>query len=117
MKNDDLNSLNLTDGDIIHRQKIIQLLKVGIAQQWSYSFVKKVKSRIITNSIRLLSVHPEEGLFSFTVESGNTEFNPGETLMFRGQSGGLSVVFQSRMTDSSGGADSKINSNYHFELP
>ncbi|MDD9891741.1 MAG: hypothetical protein OXU30_15565 [Gammaproteobacteria bacterium] len=116
MENDDLNSLNLSDGDIIHRQQIVQLLKVGIAQQWTFSFVKKVKSRIIAHSIRLKSVHPDEGLFSFISDAGNAKFSPGETLLFRGQSGGLSVVFQSRLADSVGD-DAKTPSISHFELP
>ncbi len=118
MENDDLNSLNIADGDIIHRQKIVQLLNLGIAQQWSFSYVKKIKSRIINNSIVLQSVHAEEGIFSFRAESAESEINPGETLMFRGQSGGLSFVFQSKMAELDGGEEElKSSPRLHFQLP
>lgn len=113
MDNDDLSSLNITDGDVIHRQKIVQILKVGIAQQWSFSYVKKIKSRIITNTVRMVSVHPEEGLFSFKIDSGDTQYKPGETLMFRGQSGGLSIVFQASVGEVAGEA----TSNIYYQLP
>ena len=117
MENDDLNALNLTDGDIIHRQKIVQLLKMGIAQQWAFSYVKKIKNRVTTNSVRLVSVYPDEGIFSIQNDGLKETIKPGETLMFRGQSGGLSVVFQASMSDVSSGEGGKSSSNIHFQIP
>ena len=113
-----MNALNLTDGDIINRQEIVQLLHMALAQQWAFSYVKHIRKRVTTVALKLLSVDIQEGSFTVSCEAMNSQIAEGETVMFRGQSGGISVVFQSRMsTTTDDGMLAKPSSVFQFELP
>ena len=111
-------ALNLTDGDINQRKEIVQVLKMAMAQHWPFSYVTKIKKRIASNALQLVSVNAEEGTFCVTGESVNSPIGTSESIMFRAQSGGISIVFQSRMAEISGDASStKSSSLRHIELP
>lgn len=112
-----METLNISDGDLTHRQEIIQLLRMAIEQQWSMSYVTAVKNRVTTHSLYLVSVNALEGTVSVSGKNLDT-IKPGQTLMFRGQSGSLSVVFQSRKVDPATGV--KIHNSdsiFEFDIP
>jgi len=112
-----METLNISDGDLTHRQEIIQLLRMAIEQQWSMSYVTTVKNRVSTHSLYLVSVNALEGTVSVSGKNLDA-IKPGQTIMFRGQSGGLSVVFQSRKVDPAMGV--KIHNSdsiLEFDIP
>jgi hypothetical protein len=112
-----METLNISDGDLTHRQEIIQLLRMAIEQQWSMSYVTTVKNRVSTHSLYLVSVNALEGTVSVSGKNLDA-IKPGQTIMFRGQSGGLSVVFQSRKVDPATGV--KIHNSdsiFEFDIP
>ena len=112
-----METLNISDGDLTHRQEIIQLLRMAIEQQWSMSYVTTVKNRVSTHSLYLVSVNALEGTVSVSGKNLDA-IKPGQTIMFRGQSGGLSVVFQSRKVDPATGV--KIHNSdsiLEFDIP
>lgn len=111
-----MQELNLTDGDLTHRQEIIQLLKMSIDQQWKYSYVTKIRNRVTTHSLRLVSLNIQDGTFCVESEDMDRESLQGKTIMFRGQSGGLSIVFQCNLSDPE--EQTNASSSLHdFSLP
>ncbi len=111
-----MRELNLTDGDLTHRQEIVQLLKMSIEQKWQYSYVTKIRNRVQTHTLRLVSVNTHEA--SFCVESDNMDAASlkGRPVMFRAQSGGVSIVFHSQLADDVD-PESHSSSLFNFGLP
>ena len=112
-----METLNISDGDLTHRQEIVQLLRMAIEQQWSISYVTTVKNRVTTHSSYLVSVNQLEGTISVSGDNMDA-IAPGQTIMFRGQSGGLSVVFQTRKVDRDSGVRvHNSDSIFEFDIP
>ena len=112
-----MNSINLTDGDLTHRQEIMQLLNMAIAQDWKFAFMKQNRKLLTTHDVRLVSVSSKEA--SFCVESeelGDVLASGATSLMFRGQSGGLSVMFKSPVVEGDSAAN-KSSILHNFVLP
>ncbi len=113
-----MKALNLKDGDITQRAQIVQLLQMIIAQEWSFSLIRKVKKRVSSQSLDLLSLNVEEAIFRVSSETMDPQIGPGDSIMFRAQSGGISILFQSRMAESSGAESSTADASwFEFELP
>ncbi len=111
-----MQELNLTDGDLTHRAEIVQLLKMSIEQQWQYSYVTKIRNRVSTKSLRLVSINVQEGTFCVESDDMDSESLAGKNIMFRGQSGGVSIVFQSKPSEHSPNSGSS-SSLHDFGLP
>lgn len=111
-----MHELNLTDGDLTHRQEIVQLLKMSIEQQWQYSYVTKIRNRVSTHSLRLVSINTQEASFCVESEAMDATALKGMAVMFRAQSGGVSIVFQSQIVDDTD-PDSHDSSLFNFGLP
>jgi len=112
-----METLNISDGDLTHRREIIQPLRMAIEQQWSLSYVTAVKNRVSTHSLYLVSVNALDGTVSVSGKNLDA-IKPGQTIMFRGQSGALAVVFQSRKVDPVIGANShNSGSIFEFDIP
>lgn len=112
-----METINISDGDITHRQEIIQLLHMAIEQQWSMSYVTTVKNRVSTHSLYLVSVNALDGTVSVSGKNLDA-IKPGQTIMFRGQSGALAVVFQSRKVDHETGVKlHDSDSIFEFDIP
>ena len=56
------------DGNITHRKEIIQLLNMAIVQEYQFSHISIVKSHVLSNPIKLLSINAEEGTFTMDSE-------------------------------------------------
>ena len=113
-----MNALNLTDGDITHRKEILQLLEMALAQKWQFSYVKKTKNRVASHALQLVSVNTQDGTLSVSSESPGTQMSSAGSLTIRAQSGGVSIIFQSRLAEITGDATAtKMSSLQHFELP
>ncbi|MDA1370365.1 MAG: PilZ domain-containing protein [Proteobacteria bacterium] len=113
-----MNALNLTDGDITHRKEILQLLEMALAQKWQFSYVKKAKNRVASHALQLVSVNAQDGTLSVSSESPGTQISSPGSLTIRAQSGGVSIIFQSRLAEITGDATAtKMSSLQHFELP
>lgn len=111
-------ALNLTDGDITHRKEIIQLLKMMISQKWAFSYVSTVGKKPSSQAIKLIGVKANEGVFTVAYEPSIAELELSEPLMFRAQSGGVSIIFQSPLRESVEEDSTAKNSALHqFELP
>ena len=113
-----MNDLNLTDGDISHRKEIVQLLKMAISQKWAFSYVTSAKKRVSSRALELVSVNAIDGTFCVGNEPSIEDSAASGPLMFRAQSGGVSVIFQSRLCEAVGGErNAKRSSLHYFELP
>ena len=112
------SALNLTDGDITHRKEVIQLLRVAISQRWQVSYVKTVGKKVSSCPLELLSVNGNDGTFSVAREPGIAEMEYNDALMFRAQSGGVSIIFQSPLSEAQDEDPLlKSLSVHHFSLP
>ncbi|MEX0964246.1 MAG: PilZ domain-containing protein [Pseudohongiellaceae bacterium] len=113
-----MNALNLTDGDITLRKDVIQLLKMAISQKWEFSYVTTAKKKVTSRALELVAVTANEGTFSVGRELGIADLDLSEPLMFRAQSGGVSIIFQSRINEAQvHDPIIKSSSLYHFDLP
>ena len=113
-----MNAINLTDGDITHRKEVIQFLKVAISQKWAFSYLRTQGKKIISQALELVGVKSYEGVFTIGYEPGISEMEENDTLMFRAQSGGVSIIFQSVLNLASQEDPlSKTSSVHHFDLP
>jgi len=113
-----MDALNLTDGDFSHRKEIIQLLKMVISQRWAFSYVRATGKKLSSQTINLVGVDSNEGNFTVAHERSIAEMESREPLMFRAQSGGVSIIFQSRLRESlEEDSISKSSALHYFELP
>tara|TARA_R110002073_G_scaffold54271_2_gene139811 strand:+ start:77 stop:817 length:741 start_codon:yes stop_codon:yes gene_type:complete len=113
-----ISALNLTDGDITHRKEVIQLLKMAISQKWQFSYVKAVGKKVSSRPLELLSVNGTDGTFSVARDPEIAEMENQGALMFRGQSGGVSIIFQSPLNEAEENDPLvKGSSIHHFSLP
>ncbi|GJM14042.1 MAG: hypothetical protein DHS20C12_24450 [Pseudohongiella sp.] len=113
-----MNDLNLTDGDISHRKEIIQLLKMAISQKWAFSYVRTEGKKVVSQALELVGVKTNEGTFSVGYEPSIDETDTSGPLMFRAQSGGVSIIFQSLLRESDEeDSAAKSSALHHFELP
>lgn len=109
-----MNALNLTDGDITLRKEIVQLLKVAVSQNWSFSFLTTAKGRIVTHPLKLLSVNAQEGVFCVGLDLVISKMNFNDSVMFRAQSGGVSIIFESLLTEPPEGKSLPGKSSLHY---
>ena len=93
-----MTTLNLGESRITHRQQIVQLLKMAIDQKWRFSYVTVVRNHVATQPVHLRSVSAMEGKFAVEPAIERNEQNLSESIIFRGQSGGISVVFKARVS-------------------
>jgi hypothetical protein len=113
-----MNALNLTDGDISHRKEIIQLLKMVISQKWAFSTVRTAGKKVSSQAIKLVGLKANEGILTVGHEPGIAEMESSEPLMFRAQSGGVSIIFQSLLREPpEEDLASKSSALHYFELP
>lgn len=91
---------------------------MAISQKWAFSCVTTVKKRITTQALELLAVNANEGTFSVSSEPLIAQLDSSIPLMFRAQSGGVSIIFQS-LANEMPGHDPLANSSslHHFDLP
>ncbi|PCJ19258.1 MAG: hypothetical protein COA96_16335 [SAR86 cluster bacterium] len=113
-----MNTLDIGNGDIIHRKEILQLLKMVISQKWSFSCVIQVKKRVATHALQLVSLNDLEGTLCVSPDPAISNMSVDDSLMFRAQSGGVSIIFQSQMVEASGAESMAGRSSLqYFGLP
>ncbi len=113
-----MDALNLTDGDISHRKEIIQLLKMAISQKWAFSCVWPQGKKVTTQALQLVGVRADDGAFTVGHEASIAQMETSGPLMFRAQSGGVSIIFQSMLRDSpTSDPAAQSSSLHHFDLP
>ncbi len=113
-----MNALNLTDGDITLRKEIVQILKMALTQNWALSYVTTVKNRVSSQPLQFVSVNAQEGTFCVGFDPVISQMDTSDSLMFRAQNGGVSIIYQSRLLEFPGDPSlTKISSLHHFELP
>ncbi|PCI77344.1 MAG: hypothetical protein COB20_08315 [SAR86 cluster bacterium] len=113
-----MNAINLTDGDITHRKEVIQLLKMAISQKWAFSYVRTQGKKVNSQALELVGVKANEGVFTIGYEPSIAQMEISDPLMFRAQSGGVSIIFQSILNVSPDEDTlSKTSSLHHFDLP
>jgi len=113
-----MNELNLTEGDLSIRKEIIQLLKMAITQQWAFSYVKAEGKKVTAVPIELVGIKADEGIFTVSYEPSLAQLESSAPPLFRAQSGGMSVIFQSLHRESAEPDAAVQNSSLlRFELP
>ena len=110
----DFNSVD----KFIHRQEIVQVLRLAIDKRWKFSYLSAVGRKIIFHPVALTNVNVLDGTLSIDRKIDTTGRDSNAPVMFRGQRGGLSILFQSRIHDSAK-SDSEIGMHpvCDIELP
>ena len=111
-----MTELNLGESKITHRQQIIQLLKMASAQGWDFAYLQQSGRKVLPRDARLVSVNANDGSFMIDAEFETTDTENRPALMFRAQSGGLSVMFKSRPADAND-EESAPTKGIQFSLP
>jgi hypothetical protein len=83
------------------------------AQHWDFSYVSRVRNHVKTQPLRLVSIDSRQGSFSVDQEIAPAQSNAKEPILFRACSGGISIVFKSRLAD----ADGDKTASTQVELP
>ncbi len=112
-----MTALNITDGSITHRKEIIQLFQMAIAKQWQASYLFVTKNHVTSHDLKLTSVDARDGTFYVDGEFDNLLKKRNESLMFRAQSGGLSVVFKSRLSKAANSETAISGHEHQVDLP
>lgn len=107
-----MSALNLSENKITHRQQIVQLLRMAIDQRWRFSYVSVIRNHVESRPIALISVNAGEGTFSVDREIERPEQQSNEPVMFRAQSGGISVIFKSRVSEAT-----DVSKIHQIDLP
>lgn len=113
-----MDTINLTNGEFTQRKEVIQLLKMSISQKWLYSYVVTAGKKVTSRSLELVAVNASDGTFSVAHEPGIAQMEANSSLMFRAQSGGVSIIFKSLLHESPE-IDPLVkgSSLHHFGLP
>lgn len=113
-----MDVFNLVDEDITQRKQIVELLELTISQQWPFSYITTVGKRVSTNPVHGASINADDGVFSVRSESISTQSSSNASTLFRAQSGGLSILFQSRKVEGAEDKSATQSETTHtFELP
>ncbi|MEQ8955409.1 MAG: PilZ domain-containing protein [Gammaproteobacteria bacterium] len=113
-----MTELNLGESKITHRQQIVQLLKMAVAQEWDFAYLEQRGKKVSPRDTRLVSVNTGDGSFAIEAELERPASEGKPALMFRAQSGGLSVMFKSRFAESTEeDAVQKTAAGSRFSLP
>lgn len=113
-----MDTLNLSDGDITHRKEVIALLNMAISQKWQFSYLRAAGKKVSSQALELVAVNAAEGTFSVSRDPGIVPMELNDSLMFRAQSGGVSIIFQSVLGEAVELDPSvKSSSLHHFGLP
>ena len=113
-----MDTLNLTNGEFSQRKEVIQLLKMSISQKWVFSYVMTAGKKITSRGLELISVNANDGTFSVGHEPGIAQMDSSNPLMFRAQSGGVSIIFQSLIHEAPESDPlAQGSSLHHFGLP
>lgn len=113
-----MTALDFSEEKFIHRQQIVQLLRLAIDKRWRFTYMTIDGKKVISHPVSLRSVNVESGTFTLDRELVNEGCNVKQQVLFRGQTGGLSILFQCRVSDGVN-ADSNgiVRPAYEAELP
>ena len=95
-----MTALDFNSEKFTQRQDIVQVLRLAIDKRWHFSYLSAVGRKVIFHPVTLLSVNAHDGTFSIDREIETTGRDSSAPVMFRGQRGGLSILFQSRVGTS-----------------
>jgi hypothetical protein len=91
---------------------------MAISQKWAFSYARTQGKKTTSQALELVGVKANEGVFTVGYEPSVSEMKPSDPLMFRAQSGGVSIIFQSVLNLASQEDPlSKTSSVHHFDLP
>ncbi|MCI5106446.1 MAG: PilZ domain-containing protein [Pseudomonadales bacterium] len=111
-----MTALNLSEERITHRQQIVQLLRMAIDQRWRFSYVIMVRNHVETRPVVPVSVNQGEGTFSVDRQIERADANSQEAIMFRAQSGGISVIFKARVAEATAAAAGNVQIELPYEV-
>ena len=97
-----MSALTLNEGNIFSRKEILELLNMAFLHKWQFSYLSIVKNHVSSKPIQLLSIDPKEGTFGIDAEIMNTVHGEHSSILFRAQSGGLSLVFNASPAETTG---------------
>ena len=93
-----MSILSLNDRNVTHRQEIVQLLSLAQTHQWDFAQLSIVKNHVTSQPLKLLTIDPEAATFGIDCDIVNPGKAESEPVLFRIFTGGLSIVFRSRLT-------------------
>jgi c-di-GMP-binding flagellar brake protein YcgR len=110
-----MSVLAADDVKVTHRQEIIKLLSEAMENKYRFSYISAVKRRVASNPVKLISVNTEEATLDVGSEILIPEQKSKDSMMFRLQCGGLSIVFRSQMADSVE-AESSYDRSFRYKI-
>ncbi len=96
-----MSALTLKEGNIFSTREIVELLNMALLHKWNFSYLSIVKNHVSSKSISLKSIDPEKGTFSIDSEITNSNQGNHNSILFRAQCGGVSLVFNASPVASS----------------
>ncbi len=113
-----MTALDFSEEKFIHRQQIVELLRLAIDKRWRFTYMTVEGKKVTSHPVALRSVNIDAGTFTLDRELVNEGCNVSQQVLFRGQTGGLSILFQCRVSDGvSADSDGIVRPAYVAELP
>ncbi|NKB33709.1 MAG: hypothetical protein GKR91_11480 [Pseudomonadales bacterium] len=100
-----MSALTLNEGNVFSSREILELLNMALLHKWGFSYLSIVKNHVSSKPIKLMSIDPTEGTFGIDSEIMNTSHGDHSSILFRAQSGGMSLVFNASPAESTGNPD------------
>ena len=104
--------------EITDREEILEILESALTHVWNFSYSTMVKNHLTSHTARLLDVNLQTNKITVDIEALKSSHSTIDTLVFRAQNGGISVIFKSKFLQWGSNGFSSVNaSECQFELP
>lgn len=111
-----MDAISFTDGDLIHRAEIVEMLRMAIERHWPLTCVTKKRNKVVTHPLHWVTIKPSSGTVSLSGDYA-TAIPAGQNATFRCQAGGLSFVFQARKLEVEQQPEDSLSSICEFNIP
>ncbi|MDD9890542.1 MAG: PilZ domain-containing protein [Gammaproteobacteria bacterium] len=97
-----MSALTLKEGNIFSTREILELLNMALLHKWNFSYLSIAKNHVSSKPITLMSIDPANGTFGIDSEIMNSNQASHNSILFRAQCGGMSIVFNAAPATSTG---------------
>lgn len=97
-----MDSSNKHNREVRDQADIAEILRVALSHRWNFSYSVTTGRRLSSHTTELVKLNPGDGTITVSSEVKYSGLRPGQTVLFRAQSGGISLEFETRLKSGSG---------------
>ncbi|MDA1372553.1 MAG: PilZ domain-containing protein [Proteobacteria bacterium] len=113
-----MNITTQNNREITDREEILEILEAALIHAWNFSYATMVKNHLTSQTAKLLEVKSQATKITVDIAALKASHSPIDTLVFRAQNGGMSVIFKSKFLQwGNNGFSTQHASECQFEFP